>query len=323
MRKGTKIALWIVGALAGFAIVGFALLWFVGGVMSQYSSDYEDAYAPGGGGLGANYLKESSALSLGFMDMALPAPSGKMMGWLGSAPESSGGGSVAAEVKDRLIIKNGWESVVVDDVPGSVKRLTDFVEQNGGFVVSSNISDFSEAPSAEVVVRVLAEKLDATIAFVKEGSARVVSESVTGEDVTEEFVDQKAHLKNLEAQEARYREILGRANTVEEILQVQQYINNTRDEINRTTARVKYLEESAKYSRLVVNMATDELGLPVVGPGEKWRPGLVAKQAVRALIKTAGFVANMVIRLVILAPIWVPPVAVIWWLVRRRRNRSK
>lgn len=310
MRKGTKITLWIVGVLTGLAVLGFALLFLVGWAVRDvtgYDASEEGLgyAAPAGGPMFAE-------LSLSGLSQrkASPVP-------------SVGGGSVAAEVKDRLIIKNGWESVVVEDVPASVKRLTQFVEQNGGFVVSSDISDISETPSAEIVVRIPVEKLDAAMAFVKEGSSRVVSESVTGEDVTEEFVDQKAHLKNLEAQEARYREILGRANTVEEVLQVQQYINNTRDEINRTTARIKYLEESAKFSRLIVNMATDEVELPIVSPGQKWRPGLVFKQSVRALVVAFRFLANMVIRLAVLAPIWLPIGLVIWWFVRRHRRKNK
>lgn len=298
------MSLWVVGGV----VVILLLLILIGVIVEKrnerlYGGATLERLSSFGGETG--FMAESADLSY------RPSP----------IPPPEAGRGVAPEAKSRLIIRNGWLSVVVEDVPAAVDGIKKFVEERGGFVVSSEISGLSDNPRAMIEVRIPVKQLDAAIQFTKERSANVVSESVTGEDVTEEYVDEQAHLANLEAQEKRFREILQQANNVDEILRVQQHVDRVRDEINRTTARITYLEESAELSKLTINLAIEETALPVIAPGEKWRPKLIVKQSARVLFQLFRGIANTVIFLVIVAPVWVPIGLVIWWLIRRHMRK--
>lgn len=82
----------------------------------------------------------------------------------------------------------------------------------------------------------------------------VTSRRVETEDVTGEFVDLEARLKNAEAQEQSLLELMSEAETVEETLQVQRVLSNTRAEIEQLKGRLNYLEEHTDYSTLTLTL---------------------------------------------------------------------
>jgi hypothetical protein len=68
-------------------------------------------------------------------------------------------------------------------------------------------------------------------------STKVVEESVSSQDVTEEFVDLESSLRNLRATEARLLALLERAQKVEEVITVQRELTNVRGQIEKIEGR--------------------------------------------------------------------------------------
>lgn len=236
-----------------------------------------------------------------------------------SAPPAAG---AEAPQANRLIIKTASLSLVARDVPQAVARVTALVEQAEGFVVESSLSDATTRPRASMRVRVPVEGLDGFLEQARAIATRVVSESVRGEDVTEEYVDVQAQLRNLKASEEQFLQILTRAGTIADVLNVQQQLERVRGEIERAEGRKKYLEQSAAMSTVQLYIAAEEEELPTLNPQQKWRPKAVWKASVRSLILTAQGLANAAIRLAVLAPIWLPIALIAWWLWRRYRRRA-
>jgi hypothetical protein len=90
-----------------------------------------------------------------------------------SAYDSSYDGDNSATTVDfadseRMIIKTGYISMVVDNVNEAVKAIVEYTEEKGGFLVSSNIDKTGIDLSGEVTVRIPAEFFDDTITDVKE-----------------------------------------------------------------------------------------------------------------------------------------------------------
>lgn len=286
---------------------------------AQYSAD--DSYGLGGDagfveememaamadtatfGIGANKATRVSA--------PIPSPE----------PPIDQDGSVAADVDpaDRLIIKNGSLGVVVEDVREAAKAVQAFAEGNGGFVVSSNIYERGRAPSATVLIRIPSASFEQAVSSVQ-GLGTVEHESISGRDVTEEFVDLEAQLGNYKATEAQFLSIMTRATEIEDILAVQRELSRVRNDIERTEGRMKYLRESAAFSSLTVNLSTDPEDLPIVDDEDKWKPIAVIKDAVRDLIDVAQGVANLFIRVVIFSPVWLVALLV-GWLIKKQIDR--
>lgn len=220
------------------------------------------------------------------------------------------------EQKDRLVVKTGFVNLVVKDVFSVSQQITKLTDEVGGFVVESNISKLEDEPKGRVVIRIPVARLDDVVTKIRSFSVKVTSEQITGEDVTSEYVDLKSQLRNLEATEAQFLKILERAINVTEILSVQRELTQIRGQIETTKGRIEYLEKSAVLSKLTINLALDEESLPAT-PSEKWKPVAVFKTAARALVGFARNLSYFAIGVGVFAPVWVPAVAILWYLKRR------
>lgn len=223
---------------------------------------------------------------------------------------------------ERLVVRTATLSVVSDDVQRSVAAVTDYATAVGGFVVSSDVWGLEDVPSATVTLRVPVGQFDAAREEIRRSGRRVVSENSEGQDVTEEFVDVEARVRNLRASEAQFLEIMKRATTVEDILRVQQQLERVRGQIELSEGRLQYLERSAKLSTITVFYSSDEAQLPVVGPVDAWRPLVVFRSAARALLRTLQSLGNVLIWVAVFSPVWVVALGILFWIRRRRRRQQ-
>lgn len=227
----------------------------------------------------------------------------------------------ATATTDRLIIKNGSLSLVVKDVRDSVSAIIKYAESKGGFVVNSNISKQGLAPYGEVTVRVPATEFDKGLGEVKQ-MGEVKSEQVNGQDVTEEYVDLQARIKNLRASESQFLQIMNRAVKIEDVLAVQRELTNIRAQIESLQGRIKYLEQSAEMSALTVYLSTDPNVLPALDQENKWKPWAEVKAAARSLVEVGKVLVGIIIWLVIYLPVWLLIVLCVWLGRRWWRRKS-
>lgn len=99
----------------------------------------------------------------------------------------------------------------------------------------------------------------------------------------------------------------------QDLLDIQIQINNIQSQIDSYIGQQKYLEQTAKLTRISVSLSTDELALPYA-PDAAWRPGVVLKMAVRSMVGALRSIANAIIWLVIYVPILLI-VGILYWLV--------
>jgi hypothetical protein len=167
-----------------------------------------------------------------------------------------------AQAMERKIIRNG-ELILEVNAPQDVQRkIASIAESLGGFVVTSESKQRQSSnggePSIEVslVIRVPATQFGAALDQVRTAGSRVIAEKITGEDVTEEFIDLEARIKTQKALEDQFLEIMKRANKVEDALEVQRQIADVRTEIEKLEGRKRFLENRASLSTITVNLQT-------------------------------------------------------------------
>jgi hypothetical protein len=110
-----------------------------------------------------------------------------------------------------------------------------------------------------VIIRVPAESYSRVIRQLRDVASEVESESSQATEVTEEYTDLQARLRNLHATEQRYIELLALATTIDQILPVQDRINSTRLEIEQVQGRLNVLDDLTALATITV-----ELRLPPV-----------------------------------------------------------
>lgn len=234
--------------------------------------------------------------------------------------------SAAAQVdQPRLIIRTGDMSIVVTDTEEAMTTIAGMAESAGGWVVNSSVYQFNDdAMSGDMTIRIPAEGFDSILEQIQSLAVEVTRVSTSGQDVTEEYVDLSARLANLEATADRVRDFLDEARNVEEALAVNQELSRLEGEIEALKGRLQYLEQSAAFSTLSINLTPDVLAQPLQVAG--WQPQGVARSAVEALVSALQTLVDAGIWLVIFVlPIVLLIAIPIWLLIRflRRRRQSR
>ncbi len=206
------------------------------------------------------------------------------------------------EVSQRLVIRNANLDVVVDDPSKAADEITLLAKEMGGFVVSAEVSEREDNTGTRmlyghITIRVPAEKFDDAVAQICQLVQRVDRKVITGQDVTEEYVDLKSRLRNLEATRDQLQRIMDDAANTQDVLSVYRELSQVQGEIEQVKGRIKYLETSSAMSAISVNLIPAAAANPfTVG---KWQPTGVAKEALLALMHTTRGIINVVIWIVL------------------------
>ena len=171
--------------------------------------------------------------------------------------------------EDRMIARTGDMAMVVDDVESSIDSIKQLAETYEGWVVSSSMWKNGEALAGSISIRVLAEHFDSVLKALRTMAVEVQYENTSSRDVTEEYVDLSASLENLEATEQQLQVIMDKAETVEDILDVQRELTRVRGEIEQTKARMQYLEQTSSTS--IIHIQLEESGLDINFTADKRR----------------------------------------------------
>jgi hypothetical protein len=198
---------------------------------------------------------------------------------------------------DRMIVRTASVSLVVTNTEDSVARIKSIVGTLGGYVVDTRLWRDEGQLRGSVTVRVPSESLDDALDQFKTLAVKVERESGSSQDVTEEYTDVGARLRNLEATEQELLELKG---------------------------RMQYLERTAAMAAVTLELIPDVLAQPIDGTG--WRPSATVAAALRSLLRTLRFLADAVIVLALyvlpLVILLLIPVAIVWSVWRRWRHRK-
>lgn len=222
-------------------------------------------------------------------------------------------------VEDRLVIEESYLSLLVKDVVSVRKQIVVHAQSQGGYMVSSQVSSPEEAPSATVIIRVPSETLEQTLDYLRSLAVKVVSENLTGQDVTDQYVDYDKRIVILEKTKAKFEEILIQAREISDITNLNREIINIQNQIDSLKGQQEGLSKRAQMAKLAIYLSTDEISLPYA-PSETFRPNVIFKLAVRSLVGNLRKVAKLIIWIGVYAMVWVPILLLIWWYRKSRQN---
>jgi len=107
----------------------------------------------------------------------------------------------------------------------------------------------------------------------RELAVEVIREETSGKDVTEEYIDLSAKLRNLEVTEEQLLKLMEKAEKVEDILNVQRELSRTSGEIEQTKGRMQYLERTSDTSLIRVQLEQAQLDVNFTGSKRRVKEG--------------------------------------------------
>ena len=239
--------------------------------------------------------------------------------------------STTENAVQHMVIMNADLSIIVEDPLSKLESIVTMAEGVGGYVVESNVwqntlNSGLKVPHVNITIRVPADRLDESLDIIKEGVSEIASENVSGQDVTSDYTNLESRLRNLEAAETQLQKIMDEAYDTEDVLQVYNNLVNVREQIEVIKGQMQYYEESARLSRITINITADEEAQPIQIGG--WQPAGVAKEAIETLINTLQVLGDIAIWFVLcVLPIGIlvgiPLFFVVRYVIRLRRRKKE
>jgi len=265
---------------------------FTAGIVAIYIG----AIAPMDAGRG---IATERGAGLAVMSTALPQSTGYAMGVIGGALQNRMPAKMAAMSyvdalpgsEDRKTIRTASLDAITNkphEVGTQVRKLA---EQAGGFVEKSVTDGEGASSSVSIVVRIPVGKFEEVRSAIGKLGLRVLSENLQAQDVTKQYVDQNARLRNLRAQETQYLSILKSARTVKDTLDVSEKLDEVRGEIEQQQAEFTALSKQVETVALSISLRA-EADAQIFGL--QWRPIYQLKLSARRGIESVGdYAASM------------------------------
>jgi hypothetical protein len=239
---------------------------------------------------------------------------------------SSGAEPSLQELK---VIQTANLTITVKETAAVLEFVQGLAAQMGGYIVASTSWQDNEQMRAQITLRVPAGQLQAALKQIRDKAVKVDKESVSSQDVTQEYTDNESRLRNLKAVEAELLELLTTAREktgkAEDVLAIFRELTSVREQIEMTQGRQQYLDTMTAMSTITADIWPEPLEKPIVETG--WKPLSTLRDALRTLAQTGQSIVDALIWLVVyvvpvLAVIAAPIVLIVWAARQARRKKA-
>ena len=160
---------------------------------------------------------------------------------------------------DRKLIKTVDMSVETKEFDILLETLDSQIASAGGYVENFNTYNGSIYSSnlgsrnADMSIRIPKDKLDAFLDTLS-SITNVVSRSESVEDITLTYVDLKSHKEALEVEQTRLLELLEKAESIEDIIAIEERLSNVRYHIGSMESQLRTYDNKVDYSTVYLNI---------------------------------------------------------------------
>ena len=241
-------------------------------------------------------------------------------------------------METRQIIANANISLVVKETETAMAGVEQIVSDLGGYLSDVDLSkgryDQTEELRGSMTLRVPSDSLEEALERLQALATDVIYLNINRQDVTDQYSDLDAQLRNLRATEtellALLTEVREKPNAkVEDILAVHRSLTQIREGIETLQGRKNLLDNQIGFSTIRVELISDSINRPIVE--EPWSASGPVRNALRALVSTLqGLLTALIWALLYLTPlllvVLIPLAILIWlvrfWVSRRRKNEE-
>ncbi len=235
------------------------------------------------------------------------------------AEYASGSGEMLADATriEEKIVRTAYVTIRSPKVNEAYDRALLLAKKYDGMIVNSSTSKWEESEEALIEIKIPPKHFMALLNEIKT-IGDIESKSISEEDVTEEYYDIQARLKNKRKVRERLFDLLRKAYKVKEILEVEREIERVGEEIERLEGRVRYLDSKTDYARIHITIYNRTIPIiETIGIKEGFIRAF--QIAIKFFFGIIWFIIILIPLFIIIAIIWV----IIALLVRRKRRRRK
>ncbi|MEN3356279.1 MAG: hypothetical protein V7637_261 [Mycobacteriales bacterium] len=197
---------------------------------------------------------------------AAPPAAQPAAGQAAGAGKTDGTGQTAAQPEariapDQALIRRADLTVRVRDVNAKANDLVRIAADNDGLIYSDNRSGSGDTATAEIVLKVAPDRLDATLARIS-GLGKEVGRTSSTEDVTQEVADVDSRVASMKASIGRVRAILARATSIGDVVNVEGELSRREAELESLQARQRTLAGQVALSTVTAHLLAEAAPAP-------------------------------------------------------------
>ncbi|MBK7426274.1 MAG: DUF4349 domain-containing protein [Saprospiraceae bacterium] len=158
----------------------------------------------------------------------------------------------------KKIIKDGHMTVKSANIVESKKALDEVLKGLKAYYETEELQNNDHQTSFNLRIRIPSENFEQLISAIESGGDEIMHKSVQTRDVTEQYTDIETRLANKRGYLKRYKELLGKANTIKDILSIEEQIRPLEEEIESQEGRLRYLSDQVAFSTLNMTLYTEK-----------------------------------------------------------------
>jgi hypothetical protein len=215
---------------------------------------------------GSSESKESSNVSMDMATEEAPAEAKTEDSRVTTGNKSANQTSKSSETQQsRMVIYHADLQLEVKDYKAVQSKIEQLVNDLHGYIVESNVYNHGEQQmEGRLTVRVPQVHFSSFISQVGEMSEKVNHQNITGQDVTEEYVDLESRLKSKEVVEERLLQFMKEAKETKDLLQISSDLAVVQEEIEQIKGRMTYLENQANLSTVSMTLYENKVVVPEI-----------------------------------------------------------
>jgi len=190
-----------------------------------------------------------------------------------------------------MLIRNARTRLSVVDLQAKIKQIYGIIQSYSGIISSSQLLGYSNT----ITVLVPSRSLDQFLEDIQSVALKVLDHSITSEDVNTEYYDILTRIKNLEAEHQSVLKIMEKAQTINDVLQVQRELSRITDDIEKKKGRRNFIEKRVARSEVVISLEENSAPIQFRFFDNIWDPMYTFKKFSRGLLEVLAVLGDLLI----------------------------
>jgi hypothetical protein len=234
---------------------------------------------PGGGNASTSKAIAPAPGNGSPQDAAVKQPNGTIAD---TVPPIGEGPKVIRTAQIAVEVKNGA-------FDGTLDKLFTISTSLGGYISGSVANaDSGELRTGTITFQIPTDKFSAAISEVR-ALGTVQNLAIGGQDVSAQYVDLQARLKNAEAQRDAMLALLGKAQTVSEIIAVQTQLGQITSQVEQLKGQIAYFDHATSYSTISVSVHEAAVALKPANT-DSWGLATAFLQGLHGFVTTLDYI---------------------------------
>jgi hypothetical protein len=221
-----------------------------------------------------------------------------------------------ARREDHKVLRSAALELEVKNPAECMEKIRALADHLGGFLEKSQLTSDPYSNGGAITIRVPVSSFEEARVEIRKLAVRIANDTTEAIDVTRDYVDKEARLRNLRAAESQYLAILKRASTVKDTLEASTKLNEVRGEIEQQQAEFTVLARQVETVVIAVSLHS-EADAQVFGI--RWRPLYEIRVAARSGLENLGGYAAVITLVIFSLPtiaLWLITAAITWRVMR-------